>query len=110
MPTPNSLPAWSALEAHRAELGATHMRDLFASNPGRFDGFHLQFDEILLDYSKNIITEKTVGLLRDLARQAGVPEMARRMFSGDKINTTEQRDMQHGAIVPTRRSWSMART
>ena len=98
MPTPNSLPAWSALEAHRAELGATHMRDLFAANPGRFDRFHLQFDEILLDYSKNIITEKTVGLLRDLARQAGVPEMARRMFSGDKINTTEQRAVLHIAL------------
>ena len=98
MPVPNHLAAWKALEAHRAELGSVHMRDLFAADAARFDKFHLRFDEILLDFSKNIVTEKTIGLLRDLARQAGVPEMARRMFAGEKINTTENRAVLHVAL------------
>ena len=98
MPVPTHLAAWKALESHRAELGATHMRDLFAADPGRFDKFHLRFDQILLDFSKNIVTDKTIGLLRDLAREAGVPEMAKRMFAGEKINTTEQRAVLHVAL------------
>ena len=98
MPVPTHLAAWKALEAHRAELGSVHMRDLFAADAARFDKFHLRFDEILLDFSKNIVTEKTIGLLRDLARQAGVPEMARRMFAGEKINTTENRAVLHVAL------------
>jgi glucose-6-phosphate isomerase len=98
MPVPTHLAAWKALEAHRAELGSVHMRDLFAADAARFEKFHLRFDEILLDFSKNIVTEKTIGLLRDLAGQAGVPEMARRMFAGQKINTTENRAVLHVAL------------
>ncbi|MBM4095165.1 MAG: glucose-6-phosphate isomerase [Planctomycetes bacterium] len=98
MPVPTHLAAWKALEAHRAELGSAHMRDLFAADAARFDKFHLRFDEILLDFSKNIVTGKTIGLLRDLAREAGVPEMARRMFAGEKINTTENRAVLHVAL------------
>jgi glucose-6-phosphate isomerase len=98
MPVPTHLAAWKALEAHRAELGSVHMRDLFAADAARFEKFHLRFDEILLDFSKNIVTEKTIGLLRDLAGQAGVPEMARRMFAGEKINTTENRAVLHVAL------------
>jgi len=98
MPVPTHLAAWKALEAHRSELGSAHMRDLFAADAARFDKFHLRFDEILLDFSKNIVTGKTIGLLRDLAREAGVPEMARRMFAGEKINTTENRAVLHVAL------------
>lgn len=98
MPGPTLLPAWNALESHKAEVAATPMRDMFATDPGRFDKFHLRFDEILLDFSKNMVTGKTMSLLRDLARQAGVAEMARRMFAGEKINTTENRAVLHVAL------------
>ena len=90
--------AWTALEAHYDEMKSKHMRDLFAEDPSRFDRFSLRFEEILLDFSKNRITETTLGLLRDLARQADLPAWIERMFTGEKINITEDRAVLHVAL------------
>ncbi len=90
--------AWKALETHKEVIAAEHMRDLFAADPQRFDTFSLRFGEILLDYSKNRITGDTMRLLRDLAMQADLPGWIERMFTGSKINTTEDRAVLHIAL------------
>ena len=92
------LPAWEALSEHHQEMSHVHMRDLFARDPKRFERFSLRLGDILFDYSKNRITEKTVGLLIELARQAGLAEKIRAMFAGEKINTTEGRAVLHVAL------------
>ena len=89
---------WKALEAHHGEIGAVHMRELFSADPDRFDRFSLDLDGLLFDYSKNRINETTVALLADLARASGVPEAARSMFAGERINWTEDRAVLHVAL------------
>lgn len=74
------------------------MRGLFAGDAGRFEKFTAEEGSILLDYSKNIVTEETMALLEDLVKAAGVEEMAKKMFSGEKINTTEGRAVLHVAL------------
>lgn len=74
------------------------MRDLFERDPERFERFSLRFEDILFDFSKNRITEKTFGLLLELAKEAGLEEAIRAMFSGEKINTTEDRAVLHVAL------------
>ncbi len=96
--TPLELPAWKQLQTHFAEIAPVHMRDLFREDPARFTKFSRSFQDILLDFSKNRITEKTFGLLLDLARQADVPGWAAKMFAGEKINTTENRAVLHVAL------------
>ncbi len=91
-------PAWRALKAHQREMAGVHMRDLFAQDPRRFERFSLRLGDLLLDYSKNIITEQTMVLLVELARQQGVMELAGRMFNGEKINFTEGRAVLHVAL------------
>ena len=91
-------PAWSALEAHHDILAPQQMRDLFAADPQRFAKFSLRFKDILLDYSKNRITEETKTLLLTLAKQAGVEAYRDRMFAGEKINFTENRAVLHIAL------------
>jgi glucose-6-phosphate isomerase len=90
--------AWLALETHFQTASQLHMRDLFAADPQRFDKFHLNFQDILLDYSKNRITEETVALLLNLARQAKLSEWIEKMFTGAKINITEDRAVLHIAL------------
>ncbi len=92
------LPAWKDLKEHYQEISGLQMRDLFTSAPGRFEKFSLRLDDILFDYSKNRITEKTMELLVELARQAGLAEMIEAMFSGEKINNTEGRAVLHVAL------------
>ena len=92
------LPAWQALQAHYEAMKDVHMRDLFAADPQRFDKFSLRFDDILFDYSKNRITEETMGLLLDLARQARLGDAIEAMFNGEKINVTEKRAVLHVAL------------
>jgi glucose-6-phosphate isomerase len=91
-------PAWKALAVHHQEVAGLHMRDLFANDPKRFETFSLRVDDILFDYSKNRITEKTVALLIDLAREAGLAGKIEAMFSGEKINVTEGRAVLHVAL------------
>ena len=91
-------PAWKALEAHFQEIAPTHMRELFEQDPQRFERFSLRLGDLLLDYSKNRITERSMSLLRDLARQADVPGWIERMFGGAAINHTEGRAALHTAL------------
>jgi glucose-6-phosphate isomerase len=90
--------AWRALARHAETMAGVHLRDLFARDPDRFARFSLRSDDLLLDYSKNRITEETLRLLLDLARQADVEGWRDRMFAGDRINTTEQRAVLHVAL------------
>ena len=98
MPQLRDLPAWNALIEHQREMAMVQMRDLFSSNPQRFDHFSLRFEDILFDYSKNRITEKTIGLLLDLAQQAKLDQKIAAMFNGEKINVTENRAVLHTAL------------
>src|SRR5947207_7026697 len=98
MSTLTSSAAWKALETHQRDMANVHMRDLFAQDPQRFHKFSLQFQDVLLDYSKNRITEKTMQLLRDLARQADLKGWTEKMFTGEKINITEHRAVLHIAL------------
>ncbi len=91
-------PAWQALVQHQKEIAGLHMRDLFAADPQRFQRFSIRWNDLLIDYSKNRITEKTMSLLVDLARQADVTGWRDKMFRGEKINVTEQRPVLHIAL------------
>lgn len=91
-------PAWTALAAHRRAMEGVPMRDLFAADPKRFDRFSLRLGEVLLDYSKNRVTEETLGLLFALARQQDVEGWRDRMFAGEAINGTEHRAVLHTAL------------
>ncbi len=93
-----ALPAWQALQLHFQEIKDHHMRDLFAADPQRFDRFSLTFNDILFDFSKHRMTGKTLKLLTDLAQQCRLEEKIARMFSGAKINATEQRAVLHIAL------------
>jgi glucose-6-phosphate isomerase len=98
MPGPIDLPAWPALEEHQREMAEVHMRDLFAHDPQRFERFSLQLGDILLDYSKNRITQDTLRLLCNLAREADVARKIEAMFAGEKYNNTEKRAVLHVAL------------
>jgi glucose-6-phosphate isomerase len=92
------LPAWKALSRHHQLVSARTLRDLFASDPARFDKFSLRQDDLLLDYSKNRVTEETMSLLLDLARQSDVEGWREKMFAGEHINSTEDRAVLHVAL------------
>ena len=89
---------WKALEAHHREIRDVHMRELFAADPDRFSRFSLEIEDLLFDYSKNRIDQTTVRLLCGLARASGVVEAAHAMYSGEKINWTEDRAVLHVAL------------
>ncbi|MBC7892827.1 MAG: glucose-6-phosphate isomerase, partial [Sphingobacteriaceae bacterium] len=90
--------SFAQLKTHFEEIGHLHLRDQFANEPDRFEKFSLRFEEILLDFSKNRITEKTMGLLRQLAQESGLSEAIEKMVTGDKINATEDRAVLHVAL------------
>lgn len=94
----SSSPAWQALQAHYEQVKDMHMVDLFAQDPNRFQRFSLNHNDILLDYSKNRVTEETMRLLLGLAKHANIEERRDSMFRGDKINTTENRAVLHTAL------------
>ena len=98
MPSPTALPAWRALADHAVALKAVHLRELFEKDPQRFDRFAIEDDGLLLDLSKNRITEETLGLLLDLARAVDVEGWRDRMFAGEAINVTEGRAVLHVAL------------
>ncbi|HVU14577.1 MAG TPA: glucose-6-phosphate isomerase [Phototrophicaceae bacterium] len=98
MSTLTSSPAWQALEQHYQEIKDVQMRDLFAQDSQRFEHFSLKFNDILFDYSKNRVTAKTMSLLLDLARQANLSQRIEAMFTGQKINVTEDRAVLHIAL------------
>jgi hypothetical protein len=79
-------PSWKALSAHYDSMKDVTMKDMFANDPERFRKFHLEFEDLLFDFSKNRITEETMKLLYDLAAQQDVHGLAKKMFSGEKIS------------------------
>ena len=89
---------WQALKAHRKTWNNRHLRDLFAQDKKRFDRFSLTLDDLLFDYSKNLVTAETMKLLLRLARENGVEMMRAAMFNGDRINLTEDRAVLHTAL------------
>ncbi|HUF90682.1 MAG TPA: glucose-6-phosphate isomerase [Gemmatimonadota bacterium] len=92
------LPAWKALEDHHREVGHRHLRELFAGDPGRGERMTFEAAGLVLDASKNRVTDETLSLLGELARQAGVRERAEAMFRGEPINVTEDRPVLHVAL------------
>lgn len=95
---PVTTSAWRRLKSHHKSARKWHMRDLFRDNPARFEQFSLAFEDILVDYSKNIITGETMNLLFRLARQCRLKEAIRAMFDGELINATEGRPVLHTAL------------
>lgn len=95
---PTQTSAWQKLQAHAQQIRSKHLRDLFAADPRRFDRFSLQLDDLLLDFSKNRITEQTLDLLIELAEACQLPQAIAAMFAGEKINETEGRAVLHTAL------------
>ncbi len=97
---PTTTNAWKALQEHFNKNKNRTIKDLFASDPHRFNNFSITFpkEDILVDYSKNIIDEETMKLLFDLARETKLNEAIDSMFSGEKINRTEDRAVLHTAL------------
>ncbi|GAA4707306.1 glucose-6-phosphate isomerase [Phytohabitans rumicis] len=94
----NQSPEWAALAKHRAELGDTHLRELFATDPVRAERLTTRVGDLYLDYSKHLVTDETLGLLRDLAAARDVAGLRDAMFRGEKINVTERRAVLHTAL------------
>ncbi|MCW8919291.1 MAG: glucose-6-phosphate isomerase [Gammaproteobacteria bacterium] len=90
--------AWRALYRHFEGAAGVHLRRLFVDDPHRFDKYSIHFNDILLDYSKNIVTGETMSLLFKLAREARVSDWTQQMFSGQPINFTEKRPALHVAL------------
>jgi glucose-6-phosphate isomerase len=91
-------PAWQALKQHQSELEGIHLRDLFASDPGRGERMTAEAAGLYLDYSKNRATEETIKLLLELAEQSSLRGRIDAMFRGDPINVTEDRSVLHVAL------------
>ena len=93
-------PEWAALQAHHDELVASgfHLKDAFASDPERVGKLSFDMDDLHFDLSKNLVTDKTIGLLCDLARAVGLEERRDAMYAGEHINTTEDRAVLHTAL------------
>lgn len=91
-------PAWALLKKHHQRIRRLHLRQLFAKDPGRGERLVVEAAGIYLDYSKNRVTDETMGLLLELVRESGLREHIDAMFRGDKINTSEQRAVLHVAL------------
>ena len=96
---PTSTQAWFLLKKHyEDEMNRRHLRDMFAAEPDRFEKFSIRFGEILFDYSKNIINQKTLQLLLQLAEECELKKAIHDLFIGIKINETENRSVLHTAL------------
>ena len=95
---PNERPEWQTLQTLSARMQETHLRDLFEQDPERASRFSLDVEGLYLDYSKNLMTEEVFSALINLARACGVEDMRDQMFSGKKINRTEERAVLHTAL------------
>ncbi|PLY39789.1 glucose-6-phosphate isomerase [Janthinobacterium sp. ROICE36] len=91
-------PAWRALTEHQRSIGALHLRQLFADDPQRGERLVAEGADLYLDYAKNRVTDETMVLLQQLARECGVAERIAAMFGGDPVNSTEQRAALHVAL------------
>ena len=96
---PTNTQAWKALEAHQSQLANTTIADLFKQEQNRFNDYSLTFEnQILVDFSKNKINQETLKLLRQLAKESALDEAINAMFTGEKINRTEDRAVLHTAL------------
>ncbi|MGO3183866.1 MAG: glucose-6-phosphate isomerase [Aequorivita sp.] len=95
---PTKTAAWKALIAHQTEMKKAQMKDLFKKDSKRFEKMSIKFDDILFDYSKNIVTEETLEKLLELTDECKVKEAREAMFTGEKINGTEDRAVLHTAL------------
>ena len=96
---PTNTQAWKALEAHQSQLANTTIADLFKQEKNRFNDYSLTFEnQILVDFSKNKINQETLKLLRQLAKESALDEAINAMFTGEKINRTENRAVLHTAL------------
>ena len=98
VPALRARPAWAALEKHHREIEGCHLRQLFAEDPRRGERLAVEADGIYLDYSKNRITDETLRLLLQLARESGLQERIEAMFRGERINVSEDRAVLHIAL------------
>ena len=94
----NQSSIWQSLNQHKKDIESISLREMFKSDPNRFNQFHIQFNDLLLDYSKHRISKETINLLVKLAKEADVEGWRNRMFEGEKINTTEHRAVLHTAL------------
>ncbi|MBS1258350.1 MAG: Glucose-6-phosphate isomerase [Candidatus Scalindua arabica] len=95
---PTKTQSWKNLVDHFKEMKSVHMKDLFADDPDRFNKYSIRFNGILVDYSKNIITEDTLKLLLKLTDDVGLRDALNKMFNGERINETEDRAVLHTAL------------
>ena len=95
---PTTTAAWKKLEEYFATFMGTHMKDLFARDKERFRNYSLKFEDILVDFSKNIVDDHVRSLLLELAVECGLPDAIESMFSGENINVTENRPVLHVAL------------
>ena len=96
---PTNTQAWKALEAHQSQLAHTTIADLFKQEENRFNDYSFTFEnQILVDFSKNKINQETLKLLRQLAKESALDEAINAMFTGEKINRTENRAVLHTAL------------
>jgi len=98
MSNPTQLPAWKALVANRDQIAKTTLKELFAADPSRGERLNAEACGIFLDYSKNRVTDETLNLLVDLAKECGLEAHRDKMFAGEKINITEDRAVLHVAL------------
>jgi glucose-6-phosphate isomerase len=98
VPGLRSLPAWKALQKHHERIKDLHLRQLFAEDRQRGERLAVEAAGLYLDYSKNRVTDETLRLLIELAREAGLQERREAMFRGDKINVSENRAVLHVAL------------
>ena len=96
---PTTTQAWFVLKKHfEEEMSRRQMKDLFAADPNRFEKYSIKNDGVLFDYSKNIISDKTIQLLFQLAKECGLDKAIDAQFSGKAINETENRAVLHTAL------------
>jgi len=98
MTSRTSLPSWQNLTVHAEEMKQQHMVDLFANDSERFSKFSIKTPSFLFDYSKNLMSDKTFSLLIDLVKECNIEEWRTKMFSGERINKTEDRAVLHTAL------------
>ncbi|MGL6046103.1 MAG: glucose-6-phosphate isomerase, partial [Vogesella sp.] len=87
----NEQPVWARLHQHQRATRHLHMKELFAQDSQRFDRYSLQLDGLMLDYSKNRVTDRTLELLQELALAADLPGWMGKMRAGERINISEKR-------------------
>lgn len=95
---PTATSAWALLSSHFSEMKNVHLKELFKTDPDRFSNYSIKKENVLFDYSKNIVNKRSIQLLLQLANECKLQEGIKAMFNGDKINETENRAVLHIAL------------